>query len=71
MTANRSRGVPRQVSARVLSLVAEHPGRRAAELSAVCGSVLLRAWLPTALLDLRDTCSVRVDEHGAYWPTTP
>ncbi|MEU9641326.1 hypothetical protein [Streptomyces sp. NPDC048188] len=68
MTATSQR-VPQQVCAAVLALVRDNPGRRAGELSAVCGSVALRAWLPTALLALRERCDVRTDETGAYWPT--
>ncbi|MGW2169932.1 hypothetical protein ACWC1C_05295 [Streptomyces sp. NPDC001705] len=63
--------VPRGVRVRVLELVRKNPGRPAAELSAACGSATLRAWMPTALRALRERCDVRVDERGAYWPTTP
>lgn len=53
----------------VRELVQAHPGRRAVELSSLCGSAVLRAWLPVALRDLRETCVVDVDDRGRYWPT--
>lgn len=63
--------VPLQMRSAVLTLVRDNPGRRAVELTAVCGSVLVRAWLPQALLVLREGSAVRVDDTGAYWPTAP
>ncbi|MFF3874681.1 hypothetical protein [Streptomyces sp. NPDC001978] len=52
----------------VLELVQQHPGRRIVELERVCGSVVLRTWIPTALLVLRESGAVDVDERGRYWP---
>ncbi|MFF3204557.1 hypothetical protein [Streptomyces sp. NPDC002962] len=59
--------IPQRTAA--LELVKANPGRRAVELTTLCGSVILRAWLPTALLVLRETCVVRIDDRGRYWPT--
>ncbi|KQX63426.1 hypothetical protein [Streptomyces sp. Root1310] len=59
--------IPQRTAA--LELVTANPGRRAAELTALCPSVILRAWLPTALMVLRECCTVRIDDRGRYWPT--
>ncbi|MFE1441570.1 hypothetical protein [Streptomyces sp. NPDC058739] len=59
--------IPRREAVR--DLVRAHPGRRAVELERLCGSVVLRSWMPRALRVLRESAAVRVDEHGAYWPT--
>lgn len=61
--------VPNPQRAAALELVQAHPGRRAVELTALCPSVILRAWLPASLLVLRESCAVRIDDRGQYWPT--
>lgn len=64
-----SEAVPPAQRRRVLALVEAHPGRRSSELSRLCESVLLRAWVDHALAELRDACIVRRDTDGGYWST--
>lgn len=61
--------VPPQQRAQALELVRSNPGRRAAELTAMCESVLLRAWILYALRELNAACLVRIEDGGRYFAT--
>ncbi|PZH16775.1 hypothetical protein C1I97_06060 [Streptomyces sp. NTH33] len=50
------------------ALVQRHPCRTAAELTALL-SAADRSMFAVALRATRESCDIRVDDKGRYWPT--